>query len=199
VLFGDLVSAATALLVFAAGLYPAFGIPAKIRDRWAPAAPSTLDGMAYLPYATQIERGMELPLAADYHVIRWLQDNVEGSPTIIEGQGEREYLWGNRISVYTGLPSVVGWRWHQVQQRMVMPAGTVEARQQDVRLFYSTADPARALDILRRYGVQYVILAPYERAYMMPQGLPKFDWLVEQGWLEIVYQDTWSTVFRFVG
>ncbi len=151
-----------------------------------------------MPYAVQIEQGADLHLLADYRIIRWLEDNVEGSPTIIEELGEHEYLWGSRISIYTGLPAVVGWRWHQVQQRGVMPAGTVEARQADVRAFYDTLDPDRALQILERYEVQYVILAPYERAYMLPAGLPKFVEMVANGWLEVVYQDSDSVIFRVV-
>jgi uncharacterized membrane protein len=125
-----------------------------------------------------------------------LQENVEGSPTIIEQQPEREYLWGGRISVYTGLPSIATWRWHSVQQRLAMPAGTVEGRQRDVRYFYSTADPYRAMDILRRYDVQYVILTPYDRAYTLPEGLPKFGFLEARGLLEAVYQDELSTVYK---
>ncbi len=195
----DAVAVVVVLLVLGGGLYPAFAIPAKIRDRWVPSAPHTLDGMAYVQSAVQYERGAEIRTEADYRVIRWLQENVEGSPTIIEAQAEREYLWGSRISIYTGLPSVAAWRWHQVQQRMIMPGGTVEARQQDIRMFYNSGSPDRAHDILTRYQVKYVILAPYERAYMLPEGLPKFATMVEKGWLEVVYQDQDSTIYRVVG
>jgi uncharacterized membrane protein len=179
----------TAMLILGAAAYPAFAIPAKIRDRWIPGAPRTLDGMTYMQSATQYERNTALHTQADYRMIRWLQENVKGSPTIIEALGEREYLWGNRISIYTGLPAVVGWRWHQVQQRVAMPSGTVEGRQQDVRLFYNTTDPAIAHAILEKHQVAYVILGPYEQAYMLSEGLPKFNEMVELGWLEVVYQD----------
>ncbi|HOU12472.1 MAG TPA: DUF2298 domain-containing protein [Anaerolineae bacterium] len=194
----DMVSGILAVLLAAAAMYTILAIPAKARDRWSPQAPHTLDGMAFLPYATQIERGADIPLAADDRVIRWLQENVAGSPTIIEGQGEREYLWGGRITVYTGLPSVAAWRWHSVQQRMTMPGGTVEARQADIRYFYNTMDAGQALKILTRYDVRYVILGPYERAYMMPEGLAKFKEMVERGWLETVYEDELSTVYYVV-
>ena len=146
----DLVSIALAILLFGAGLYPALAIPAKIRDRWAPSAPASLDGAAFIPYAIQEEHGSRFSLAQDYAVIHWLQENVEGSPTIMEAQAEREYLWGARISVHTGLPAIAAWRWHQVQQRLVMPAGTVEERQQAVRLFYNTSDPEKAVQILEQ-------------------------------------------------
>lgn len=192
------VSAVTVILVALAALYPIFAIPGRMRDRWVLSAPHTLDGMAYIAYAKQYERGVEIPLAADYEVIRWLQANVEGSPTIIEAQADREYLWGNRISTYTGLPSVVGWRWHQVQQRMVMPSGTVEGRQHDVRLFYNTSDPHVAHEILTRYDVSYVILTPYERAYMLSESMPKFEDMVDYGWLEVAYRSVDATIYRVV-
>ncbi|MBN1877156.1 MAG: glycosyltransferase family 39 protein [Anaerolineae bacterium] len=195
----DVAFATLAFLLFGATLYPALAIPAKVRDRWAPQAPYTLDGMTFMAHAVQYENDTRLPLEADYRVIRWLQDNVQGSPTILEGQGAREYLWGGRISVYTGLPSVAAWRWHSVQQRMTMPGGTIEARQLDINHFYNTIDAEYAMMILDRYNVQYVILAPYERAYMMPEGLPKFDLMAKQGWLMPVYDDEYSTVYRVVG
>lgn len=192
----DLTLGMLSVILFSAALYPLFAIPARVRDRWNQAAPHTLDGMAYLLYATQYEHEGTVPLAADYRVIQWLQDNVAGSPTIIEAQAEREYLWGNRISIYTGLPAVAGWRWHQVQQRMVMPGGTVELRQSDITEFYNTTDPAQALAILRRYDVRYVILTPYERAYMNPEGATKFPTMVANGWLEVAYQDADSAIYR---
>ncbi|MCU0522385.1 MAG: DUF2298 domain-containing protein, partial [Anaerolineae bacterium] len=42
------VALAMGLLLFGAALYPAFAIPARIRDRWGPSKPMTLDGMAYM-------------------------------------------------------------------------------------------------------------------------------------------------------
>ena len=192
----DIVSSALACLLFAAFLYPALAIPAKVRDRWAPQAPTGLDGMAFMEYAVQYEHGAQLRLDADYRAILWLQQNVKGSPVIMEGQGEREYLWGNRVSVYTGLPSVVGWRWHQVQQRLLMPAGTVEERQRDVRTFYNTSVPEEASRILERYSVEYIVLAPYERAYMVPEGLPKFTLMEADGRIETVYHDDETTIYH---
>jgi len=80
-----------------------------------------------------------------------------------------------------------------------MPGGTVEARQADIRYFYNTFDSRQGMKILDRYDVSYVILGPYERAYMMPEGLPKFATMVEQSWLEVVYADELSTIYRVIG
>jgi uncharacterized membrane protein len=110
--------------------------------------------------------------------------------------GEREYLWNGRISVYTGLPAVAAWRWHQVQQRGAMPPGTVESRMQDVRYFYNGASPEEAIEILDEYDVSYVILTPYERAYMIAEGQAKFAYLVDNHWLDVVYEDASSKIYR---
>ncbi len=192
----DVVFSGLVIILFATALYPVIGIPAKARDRWQPMAPHTLDGAAFMPYVTQYEHGGTVPLDVDYRVIRWLQENVAGSPTIMEAQAEREYLWGNRISIYTGLPSVAAWRWHQVQQRMVMPGYTVELRQDNIRNFYNTTSPEEAMKILRLYGVEYVILTPYERAYMLPEGELKFAQMIERGWLEVAYEEPTAKVYR---
>ncbi|MCD4738091.1 MAG: DUF2298 domain-containing protein [Anaerolineae bacterium] len=205
-LWGEAVVSLVGAVLLATALYPLLAIPAKIHDRWTKAAPHTLDGAAFIPYATQYENGGSTSLAPDARVIRWLQDNVAGSPVIIEGQATREYLWGNRVSIYTGLPGVAAWRWHQVQQRLVMPGSTVENRQQDIRDFYNTPNPDYARLILEKYDVRYVILTPYERLYMPPDTTPedakptpseaKFAALVANGYLEVVYDKEQARIYR---
>jgi YYY domain-containing protein len=180
-------------LILGGALFLPYGVRARAVDRMASQTGLTLDGMAFMEHAVVFDgapgrESQEIPLDGDYAAIRWMQDNVEGSPVILEGLGHREYLWANRVSVYTGLPAVVGWRWHQVQQRLgVLPAATVDWRRNDVDECYSTADGARAREILARYGVGYVYVGAYERAYYDPIGLDKFERLAAQGLLRVAY------------
>src|SRR5437879_5962963 len=52
--------------------------------------------------------GAQIRAFNDYDAIRWLQDNVKGSPVILEASVP-EYRWGARVAKYTGLPAVLGW------------------------------------------------------------------------------------------
>ena len=113
--------AVVGVLFVGAMLYPPFAARAKIRDRFsAEASPRGLDGMAYMDKAQYFDNGQDLQLADDKAAMLWMMQNVQGSPVILEAQIP-EYRWGSRFSIYTGLPTVQGWNWHQRQQRSVVP------------------------------------------------------------------------------
>lgn len=188
---------ALATLVLLAALYPLMATRAKVADRWNPDAPRTLDGMAFMPTVQFGDGGVNFSLEGDYHALRWLQDNVEGQPVVLEALGWREYLWGSRVSVYTGLPSVVGWSWHQRQQRPP-EAGEVLQRHLDVRELYDTTNLARAIQLLDKYRVNLIMVGEMERAYYSPAGLSKFERMAENGQLEVVYSRNDTTIYRVV-
>ncbi len=125
-------------------------------------------------------------LADDKAAMQWLMRNVPGSPVILEAHTPG-YRWGSRFSIYTGLPTVQGWNWHQRQQRSVVPSVEIDRRLSDVQEIYNTPDLARAQKLLNHYGVRYIVVGGLERAYYSPEGLAKFDVLVEQGYLKRVY------------
>ncbi|MDF1500884.1 MAG: DUF2298 domain-containing protein [Anaerolineales bacterium] len=153
------------LLFFSAALYPFTAATAKIRDRMVLDAPPSLDGMDYMRYADRyFELNRQLDLGEDYEAIRWLQENVEGSPVIVEANVP-EYRWGSRSTIYTGLPGVLGWRWHQSQQRVAANGDSVNARLFDITNFYLTGDISEANAFLKKYAVQYVMLGQLERTY----------------------------------
>jgi YYY domain-containing protein len=154
-----------AILAFSAAFYTITATPAKIRDRFAMDAPHTLDGMAFMPYVDNYyDLGKPLMLDEDYRAIQWMQDNVQGSPVIIEANVP-EYRWGNRFTIYTGLPGVLGWLNHQHQQRVAGKPGIIEERAMDILNFYLTRSIEDAWRILERYDVQYVILGRLERIF----------------------------------
>lgn len=161
------------VLVTASALFTVMGTADKVKDRMAPQAPQTLDGMAYMAYATYYDMGVNMQLVEDYYAIQWMQDHIEGSPVIVEGQAY-EYRWGNRFTIYTGLPGVVGWNWHQRQQRAVLRNNTVQERVNAVDTFYTTEDIAFAADFIDRFDVAYIVVGQLEQAFYPGPGLDKF-------------------------
>ena len=161
------------VLVLSAAIYPVLGTRDRLRDRFAGyVTPLTLNGVAFMEGTAYREHsGDVIDLATDYEGIRWMQMNVEGSPIVLEAVTP-SYRWGGRVAMYTGLPSVIGWQWHQEQQRWGY-AYEVGRRISDVERIYSTHDSEVALELMRKYGVEYVYLGHLERIYF-PGGMDKF-------------------------
>jgi len=84
------------VMVGGALLFPLMGTTDKIHDRMDVNAPHTLDGMEYMRTSIYYDMGVSMPLAEDYAAIQWMQDNIPGSPVIVEGQAY-EYRWGNPL------------------------------------------------------------------------------------------------------
>ena len=191
-----------ALFVVAA-LFPVVATRARALDRMAPDLPLTLNGLDYMQRATHYETAPDkdtatvLDLSVDHKLIRWMQENIEGSPVIMEGRRyPSEYQWNGRISIATGLPSVVGWGWHQRQQRMIHPLPRwVEQRERNVRLFYETDDIDIAVDIINHFDVKYIVRGGLEDLHSGPAGVQKFDRMVDAGLLTIAYAVDGGTIY----
>ncbi len=186
-----------ALLVAAAAIYTVMGTQDRLRDRFQPdGQPLTLDGMAYMRGATFTDEMGPVHLVHDYEAITWIQRNIEGTPVIVEASTPI-YRWGGRVSIYTGLPSVVGWQWHQEQQRWDYRQD-VAHRVYQVNTLYETEDPARALSVIERYDVDYVYVGELERRYYPEAGIAKFEGALRP-FLEPVYANQEVTLYRVVG
>ena len=180
------------LLLLGATIYPIFATPVRLNDRFEGTA-ATLDGTAYMQVATYDDQDGPIDLSQDYEGIQWLRHNVEGTPVIVEGRAEL-YRWGGRFSIYTGLPAVLGWDWHQVQQRGAY-GYMVGQRAVEVDEFYTNPDVFDAQSFLRRYQVSYVILGRVERLYYPASGLRKFQTGLG-GVLEVAFQNEDLTIYR---
>jgi len=186
--------AALAVLVFLAALYPLLATRAKMEDRWAPAAPHTLDGMAYMAFAQDYDQNVSFSLKPDYDALRWMQDNIQGTPVVLEAH-TTEYLWGNRVTVYTGLPAIVGWNWHQRQQRPDQ-SDEVFNRVAVVDSIYNTVDENVAMQLMQRYHVRLIMLGDLERAYYNSAGLAKFVSMADEGKLTILYNHENTVIYE---
>jgi YYY domain-containing protein len=197
-------------LVFSAALFTFYGTMAKIRDRWVPTAPHTLDGMAYMPYATYFEdypsaspntppaqAGINMDLSQDYRAIRWMQENIQGSPVIVEANSPNLYRWYSRFTIYTGLPGVLGWQWHEQQQRAVNPSDWVTRRLEDIDQFYLTLDTDLTRQFLNLYDVRYIVVGQLEEVHYPGPGLEKFPDFNGILWNQ-VYQDENTTIYEVI-
>ena len=164
------------VLLAGAALYTFSATTDKVMDRMSSSTPLTLDSITYMPHSEYADFGVTMDLMQDYEAIRWMQDNVKGSPVIAEAPGAGiQYEWFNRFSIYTGLPDVVGWEWHQMQQRVIF-TGTVRNRGIEEDDFYKTPDIQATLAFIHKYNVRYIIVGQLEQArYVNPdwiQGAP---------------------------
>lgn len=180
-------------LVSGALLFTITGTSGKIRDRWIAEAPHSLDAMTFMQYAHYDDFGQRLDLSEDYRAIRWMQENVQGSPVIVEANCS-EYRWCTRFTVYTGLPGVVGWNWHQRQQR-VYTSTWVQERVNEVGEFYNSLTAAYARAFLRKYDVQYIIVGQLERAAYSAEGIAKFEQFEGSLW-RAVYRDGQTVIYE---
>ena len=199
-----------ALLVLASAVFPVLGTRARIADRFDATLGSSLDGTAYMATAVYGDGGptnsesddAKYALAHDATAIDFLRANVEGSPVVLEGVVDHGYRWVPRTAKYAGLPVVVGWKWHQSQQRGdggANPAA-IDARLDAVAAMYRTTDGERFLELARKYDVAYVYVGPTERAYFPEAGLAKFEELASGADppLERFYASEEVSVYRVV-
>jgi uncharacterized membrane protein len=170
----------------------------KISDRMTPAAPHTLDSMSYMNYSQHWD-GNIMDLSEDYRAIRWMQDNVQGSPVLVEANCS-EYRWCTRFTIYTGLPGVMGWNFHQRQQRALIAPNLLQDRIDGIGVFYNTMDVEVARAFLKKYQVKYIIVGQLERNIYPPNefsldGLAKFKSFDGKYW-KSVYHDKNTTIYE---
>lgn len=192
----ELWTGALIALVICAAIYPVMGTRDRLRDRFeGNVTPLTLDGTAFIAGSQYRDMDATVDLAADYEGIQWLKRNAEGSPVVLEA-ATPTYRWGGRVSIYTGMPSVVGWEWHQQQQRFEQRDEVVR-RIEDVRTIYQTPDAGQALALMRGYGVEYVYLGQLERLYFPGRGLDKFEGELS-GLLDKVFDNGETAIYRML-
>ena len=193
---GELWRIAFIALVAVALSYPILAARAKIDDRFDTSVGRTLDGTAFMEKAVLRENEKDIPLASDRDGIRWMLENVEGSPVVAEvNTAPILYGWESRYAMFTGNPTIVGWDFHQRQQRPAMSV-RVQTRVADVQRAYATSDPAVAHRILTYYGAAYVVVGELERAYF-PEGTDKWARGVGRYWT-LAYANPGVRIYRVV-
>lgn len=165
------------VLLAAALVYPVNAIPNKANDFTG--AP-TLDGIAWIRQYSP----------SDYAGIEWLKANAPSGSTIVESTG-RQYTFDDRMSMATGLPTVLGWIGHEEQWRGGNKLYKNDAagidRAADVEKIYKTLDPQETLTLLNKYAINFVIVGQTERQNytLSPAQVDKFSKV-----LSLVFQNS---------
>ena len=95
---------------------------------------------------------------------------------------------------YTGLPTVIGWKWHQEQQRWAYRR-EVSNRIQDVSTMFSSTETELTVKLLKKYNVKYIYVGQVERLYYPHDGLEKFNETLAYLFEKIVVNDK-VTIYR---
>ena len=127
-------------------VYPVKGLWSKT-SAFSPSEGRTLDGAAYF------ERSSPDDAAA----AEWLRQAPFG---VIAEAGGGSYTSSARMAIYSGLPAVLGWDFHEVQWRG--DSQEVTPRQSDIAALYCTPHWETALSILHKYDIRYVVVGSLE-------------------------------------
>jgi YYY domain-containing protein len=173
-----------ALLVVAALFTTVTAGRAAVSRHFAPYSGPSLDGLRYL----------ETLHPGESRAVVWMRRNIEGTPVLLEAQGPSYQDFG-RISMLTGLPTVLGWDYH-VKQRG-NSENEIEARRVAVKAIYTNPDAARVAPLLSRYRVGYVYVGWLEKKTYPADGLQKFK--TDKEHFQPAYENPETQVYRVVG
>lgn len=111
----------------------------------------TLDGTAFLREESPAEYGAYL----------WLREHAQPEDVVVEAPGEEFVASTNRLSSWTGVPTILGWAGHEAQWRG--DDAEVLRRIPDVERIYTSSDEQQVLAALQQYEATYLYVGPYER------------------------------------
>ncbi|HVN85606.1 MAG TPA: DUF2298 domain-containing protein [Candidatus Binatia bacterium] len=144
----------------------------------------TLNGMLYLEDHAPYE------LAA----YNWLNERISGIPVILEAYGP-SYQEYTRVSMNTGLPTVLGWDYHVFQRAQTH--ADIERRKADIKLIYTSDNKEQVRAALQRYHVALMFIGPLER-----RTYPAINMEQLKSWNDLltpVYENSAVTIFAVSG
>jgi len=142
-------------------------------------ADNTLDGLAFVKDADPDE----------YAAIAWLRSQ-DSRGIMVEAVGD-DYSSYGRVSGSTGIPTILGWKGHELQWRG--GSQLFEGREENVAEIYQSPNPSRVRALLEQYDVQYVYAGRREQISYGVNQLGGFPDL-----LKTVFQQGNVTIYEFV-
>ncbi len=142
-------------------------------------ADNTLNGLAFIQTASP----------GEYAAIEWLRDEAKWG-RIVEAVGE-DYSEYGRVSSSTGLPTIQGWKGHELQWRGSF--ASLASREDAVREIYTSDDPEVVRRLLETYEVRYVYVGHRERRNYGISHLPRFN-----GFLDIAFEQDRVIIYEMI-
>ena len=124
---------------------------------------------------------LETDYAEDVGAIRWLKENIEGSPVVLEANGD-SYSEYERVSAMIGLPTVMGWYVHEWLWRN--DVADLNAKADEIETIYTSTNAAEVQMLVEKYDISYIFVGSCER-----EKYADLNNEVLQSLGEIVYQD----------
>ena len=176
-------------------IYPITASVAKINDRMGKIKTISLNGSDYMKSSVYFEKNHEINLAYDLDAINWINYNIKKYPVIVEANTPI-YRWGSRISVYTGLPTVLGWDWHEIAHRQYQPPDQIQIRASHINEIYTSFDFETTKSLLMKYNVSYIYLGQLEKAYYNTKG---FEYVVlnHPSYFQKIFSNPEVTLYKF--
>ena len=125
---------------------------------------------------------LETDFVEDAGAIRWLKENIQDSPVVLEANGD-SYSNYERVSAMTGLPTVMGWYVHEWLWRN--DVADLNEKSAEIESIYTSMDTQKVQELIKKYDISYIFVGSCERdkygANLNNAGLESLG--------EIVYQD----------
>ncbi|MBP5463376.1 MAG: hypothetical protein J6Y20_14820 [Lachnospiraceae bacterium] len=102
---------------------------------------------------------------ADAEMIDYINENFDKKVNVLEMCG-LSYTYFNRVSAFTGMPTVLGWQTHEWLWRSSGQGNypkIVSDRRSDVNSIYSSSDVNQIAYLLEQYDVDYIMIGTCER------------------------------------
>ena len=100
----------------------------------------------------------------DYEGIEWINENVSDDATVLEMCG-LSYTFFNRVSVFTGNSTVLGWQSHEWLWRSSGDKEypeLVTERRNDIITLYTSQDMAEVKSLIDKYDIDYIYVGEAE-------------------------------------
>jgi uncharacterized membrane protein len=96
----------------------------------------------------------------------------------------------------TGIPTLLGWDFHEIQWRGASIIPDEDARKRDIETIYRSTDARVVQDLLAKYQATYVYVGPMERVAFgqNPTGLSKFG-----QFMNVAYKNPSVTIYNVRG